>query len=77
MVSGCCGVPDKAYKSARENALLFDKYTEIMRDGLTAQEQDQKFIEAARRRAHAFNFALNEDPLPEDVASWYQENEDN
>jgi hypothetical protein len=76
MLSGCCSwcIPDKASEEATKNALLSDAFVTMMEQGKTSRDEEQSFIKSSRRAWHAQNFALNDVPLPPDIAKWYEEN---
>ena len=68
MLCGCTSVPPQALEQVRNNAVISDAFIALMEKGETSRDQEQAFIHANRRNWHALNFAINEDPLPEDMS---------
>ena len=77
LLSGCCSwcIPEEARSTAQQNAELTDAFIILMDSDKTTRENEQDFIRANRRAWHAQNNALNDVPLPADVAAWYRENQ--
>jgi hypothetical protein len=77
LLSGCCTwcLPQEALDTAKQNAELTDGFVTLIENGQTTRENEQNFIRSNRRAWHAQNNALNDVPLPADVAAWYRENQ--
>tara|TARA_Y100001935_G_C16971202_1_gene344176 strand:+ start:84 stop:368 length:285 start_codon:yes stop_codon:yes gene_type:complete len=68
LVSGCSSIPQEAFQQPADNALITDAFVQQMEAGTTTRDQEQNFIRAQRKAWHAQNFALNDVPLPGDLA---------
>ena len=68
LVSGCNTIPQEAFQQPADNALITDAFVKQMEAGATSRDQEQEFIRSQRKAWHSQNFALNDVPLPPDLA---------